>query len=47
MDQSIQKKEHKTELMAQDQLRQYLTFCAGNENLAISILDVKIGRAHV
>ncbi|WP_333875279.1 chemotaxis protein CheW [Methylobacter sp.] len=41
MDQSIQKKEHKTELMAQDQLRQYLTFCAGNENLAISILDVK------
>jgi purine-binding chemotaxis protein CheW len=41
MDQSIQKKENKTELMAQDQLRQYLTFCAGNENLAISILDVK------
>lgn len=41
MNQLIHKKENKTELMAQDQLRQYLTFRAGNENLAISILDVK------
>lgn len=41
MNQLIQKKENKTELVAQDQLRQYLTFRAGNENLAISILDVK------
>ncbi len=41
MDQLIHKKEHQTELMAQDQFRQYLTFRAGNENLAISILDVK------
>ncbi|TAN66797.1 MAG: purine-binding chemotaxis protein CheW [Methylobacter sp.] len=41
MDQLIHKKEHKTELIAHDQLRQYLTFQAGNENLAISILDVK------
>lgn len=41
MNELIHKKEHKTEVMAQDQLRQYLTFQAGNENLAISILDVK------
>jgi purine-binding chemotaxis protein CheW len=41
MNQLIHKQENKTELMAQDQLRQYLTFRAGNENLAISILDVK------
>jgi len=41
MNQLIHKQENKTELMAQDQLRQYLTFQAGNENLAISILDVK------
>jgi purine-binding chemotaxis protein CheW len=41
MNQLMHKKENKTELMAQDQLRQYLTFQAGNENLAISILDVK------
>ncbi|WP_027150235.1 chemotaxis protein CheW [Methylobacter tundripaludum] len=41
MNQLIHKNDNKTELMAQDQLRQYLTFQAGNENLAISILDVK------
>ncbi len=41
MNQLIHKKESRTELMVQDQLRQYLTFRAGNENLAISILDVK------
>ena len=41
MNQLIHKKENRTELMVQDQLRQYLTFRAGNENLAISILDVK------
>lgn len=41
MNQLIHKQENKTELAAQDQLRQYLTFRAGNENLAISILDVK------
>jgi len=41
MNQLLHKKENRTELMAQDQLRQYLTFRAGNENLAISILDVK------
>lgn len=41
MNELMQKTEHKTELAAQDQLRQYLTFRAGNENLAISILDVK------
>jgi purine-binding chemotaxis protein CheW len=41
MNQLINKKDNKTELVAQDQLRQYLTFQAGNENLAISILDVK------
>jgi len=41
MNQLMHKKDNKTELMAQDQLRQYLTFRAGNENLAISILDVK------
>jgi purine-binding chemotaxis protein CheW len=41
MNELIHKKEHKTEVMAQDQLRQYLTFQAGNENLAMSILDVK------
>ena len=37
----IHKKDHKTELAAQDQLRQYLTFQVDNEHLAISILDVK------
>lgn len=41
MNQLIHKKENRTGLMVQDQLRQYLTFRAGNENLAISILDVK------
>lgn len=41
MNQLIQKKEYGVELVAHDQLRQYLTFRAGNENLAISILDVK------
>lgn len=41
MNQLVHRKDNKTELMAQDQLRQYLTFSAGNKNLAISILDVK------
>lgn len=41
MSQLLQKKEQGTELVVHDQLRQYLTFQAGNENLAISILDVK------
>jgi purine-binding chemotaxis protein CheW len=41
MNDLIHKKDNKTQLMAQDQLRQYLTFQAGSENLAISILDVK------
>ena len=41
MNQLTHKKDNRTELMTQDQLRQYLTFRAGDENLAISILDVK------
>lgn len=41
MNQLIHKKETRTEIMAQDQIRQYLTFRAGNKSLAISILDVK------
>ncbi len=41
MDQLLRKKENSTELMVHDQLPQYLTFQAGNENLAINILDVK------
>jgi purine-binding chemotaxis protein CheW len=41
MTQLMHKKETRTELTAQEQLRQYLTFRAGNKNLAISILDVK------
>jgi purine-binding chemotaxis protein CheW len=41
MNQLIQKKEYGMGLVVHDQLRQYLTFRAGNENLAISILDVK------
>ncbi len=40
MSQLIQKQQG-TDLVVHDQLRQYLTFQAGNENLAISILDVK------
>lgn len=35
------KKQPSTELKAQEQLRQYLTFLVGKDNLAISILDVK------
>lgn len=41
MNQLTHKKDNRTEVMTQDQLRQYLTFRAGDENLAISILDVK------
>lgn len=37
----MHKTETRTEMTAHDQLRQYLTFSAGNKNLAISILDVK------
>lgn len=37
----MHKTETRTEVRAHDQLRQYLTFSAGNKNLAISILDVK------
>lgn len=41
MSQLLQHKETRTEVTVHDQLRQYLTFQAGNKNLAISILDVK------
>ncbi len=37
----MHKTETRTDVTAHDQLRQYLTFSAGNKNLAISILDVK------
>jgi len=35
------KKQQRTDLAGQDQQRQYLTFLVGEENFAISILDVK------
>ena len=41
MNQLIIKKQRNTELVAQEQLHQYLTFLVGKDNLAISILDVK------
>ncbi|MGZ5006663.1 MAG: chemotaxis protein CheW [Methylobacter sp.] len=41
MNQLAVKREARSELQTHDQLRQYLTFEAGNEKLAISILDVK------
>lgn len=42
MNQSIQKKiQNSSEVIAQEQLQQYLTFLVGKDNLAINILDVK------
>jgi len=41
MNQLTHKKQQNTDLVAQEQLHQYLTFLVGKDNLAISILDVK------
>ena len=41
MNQLLQRNDKQNQMVIQDQLRQYLTFQAGNKDLAISILDVK------